>query len=392
MANRVLKLALHNGLLVLASAAPFVLAADLNSAMNYFQNKQYQAAASAFDQAAAKDPSDARALYYAALSYHYARSYDEAKKRYQQVIAKFPGTTQAEQASKAIRAWMIGNSNTAGATTHTTTKSPPDQQATIEGPGESRIYFSRQSGVMLVESELNGRRLPMIFDTGCEVTALGKNHLRQLGLPLPNGAPSGYAQGVGSANKIPTWNISVTIKIGSITRKNFLINVQEEMPGVPLLGQNFFDSFQYTIDNGDSSIHLKRTTSTVSRHNSSYDVPFSRLGKELVVNALVNGKPCPMIFDTGASQCSFPLKTIHSLGLHIPEDAQEGLSEGIGGITRTHSFPINRIQLGPIDKSNIVVHIPELHSMPLPLLGQNFYSDWQYTIDYQAKVIHFVRR
>ena len=42
----------------------------------------------------------------------------------------------------------------------------------------------------------------MIFDTGAEIVAVGKNHLREMGVSAPDGKPIGMAMGVGSAGGI----------------------------------------------------------------------------------------------------------------------------------------------------------------------------------------------
>lgn len=56
------------------------------------------------------------------------------------------------------------------------------------------------------------------------------------------------------------------------------------------------------------------------------------------------------------------------------------------------NFPVSSIKVGPIEKRDIMIGVPETAHMPHPLLGQSFFNDWQYTIDYQASVIRFVRR
>ncbi|MBK7838746.1 MAG: hypothetical protein IPJ49_13905 [Candidatus Obscuribacter sp.] len=56
------------------------------------------------------------------------------------------------------------------------------------------------------------------------------------------------------------------------------------------------------------------------------------------------------------------------------------------------AFPVRTIKLGPIEKRDFEIDVVASSNMPHPLLGQTFFGDYQYTIDYDNKLIHFVRR
>lgn len=111
-----------------------------------------------------------------------------------------------------------------------------------------------------------------------------------------------------------------------------------------------------------------------------------------MVLAQVNGKNLPVIFDTGAEACCFGKQHIAAVGITIPEDAQMSSSHGIAGSTSTRIFPIRSLKLGPIEKLDFEIGVVESSQMDHPLLGQTFYGGWQYTIDYENKYIHFLRR
>ena len=255
----------------------------------------------------------------------------------------------------------------------------------------------------MVDAEVNNRHIAMVFDTGAEVCAFGKNHLKELGIAPPQGRPTGYAMGVGDGGMIPTWEMNVDLKLGGIYRKNLPISVQDNLPGEPLLGQTFFNDFHYTIDNGANSIHFvtkqsPRAPVVASRGYSPsastadrYAVPFTKVGNEMVVVADVNGKPIRMIFDTGASATVFTQENIRQLGITIPEDAEPERHVGIAGDTAGVGFPVSRMRLGPIEKSSFRISVIQ-GLTGYPLLGQTFYGDWQYSIDNAAGMIRFVRR
>jgi aspartyl protease family protein len=116
------------------------------------------------------------------------------------------------------------------------------------------------------------------------------------------------------------------------------------------------------------------------------------MGNEIVVQAQVNGRNCPMIFDTGATVCAFSGAQVATLGIAIPEDARIGTVQGVAGLSRASIFPVSSIKLGPIEKRDFDIEVLQNAQLPLPLLGQTFYGDWQFTIDYEGKCIHFLRR
>jgi len=55
-------------------------------------------------------------------------------------------------------------------------------------------------------------------------------------------------------------------------------------------------------------------------------------------------------------------------------------------------FPVRRMTMGPIDKSDVMVTVSDGLSAGHGLLGQEFYQGWQYTIDYDHSLIMFKRR
>jgi predicted aspartyl protease len=268
-------------------------------------------------------------------------------------------------------------------------------------PDQCRIPFEKDQGLLFINAYFNNRPLRMVFDTGAEVVALGKNHLRELGINAPEGKPIGQASGVGSTSGVNVWDMRMNVKVGSIERPNFRCMIQESMPTPPLLGQSFFRDFEYTIDyNGSDKEHGNicftkkgsNLASAASMQASGYSVPFQREGNEMVVTATINGKPYPMFFDTGASGCTFSEKQLQELNIQIPDDAVVEQHIGIGGATTGHRFAIQSLRLGPIDKRDMQISATHASNMRHPLLGQTFYGDWQYTIDNAKSVINFVRR
>lgn len=402
-----LVLLIWTGLFVSCSAA---FCADGSRAVMLFQQGKFKEALPLFERIAKDNPNDVNALYYYALTLQRSGRLNEAKLKYNELVTRFPTSSAAQQAIKVLYPPRVMPSQTQSRMTSGSQRVDTSRQYNQTGssdfshlPQEARIYFRREGNSLLVDAQLNNRPITMVFDTGAEACAFGKNHLKELGIPIPQGPPVGMATGVGDGGNIPIWSATADMKVGPIVRKNMEIMVQENLPGEPLLGQTFFKDFRYTIDNGANSIHfvIKQRPPTVVASRSyspsaatadRYAVPFTLEGNEMIVHAQVNGKTIPMIFDTGASATVFTMDHIRQLGISIPEDdTEEERHVGIAGETSGIGFPVSRIRLGPIEKSNFRISVTNGMSGH-PLLGQTFYGDWQYSIDNANKLIHFLRR
>jgi len=377
------------------------------TAMAQFKARQYAPAAESFRKAIAADRSNSTLYYYYALCLHYSNDVRGAMVIYNQIMQYFPNTDAAARAQAAmgtLGAAPVRNApRQSGGDPEETTSIMPVMSTghpgggEISGPDECDLRFERINNALIFDVRVNDRPIKMIFDTGAEICAFGKNQLNDMRLPAPTGKPTGTVSGVGEGGAQNSWSMPVTMSVGPITRKNFAICVQDRLDGEPLLGQTFFQDFTYTIDNSASTIHLRRkgkqSGSIYSQgRNDPNAVPFTRAGNEIIVNLLVNGRSCPAIFDTGATHCSFTRQQVKALGVTIPEDARLGKAIGIAGETSTLNFPVTSVRLGPIEKRDFEISVAEFGSASHPLLGQTFYGDWQFTIDYDKQFIHFLRR
>ena len=57
-------------------------------------------------------------------------------------------------------------------------------------------------------------------------------------------------------------------------------------------------------------------------------------------------------------------------------------------------YNINHLRIGPIDCNDVTVaaHMINGFGNEEPLLGHEIFEGWQYTVDYDKKVIHLLRR
>lgn len=416
-------------LLAVAVAAPAPCSAagpTFAQGQKLFNSRQYPQAAAVLTQVVQANPGDVTALYYLGLSHQYSRNFPLAEKAYKTIIRNFPGSTQsnyAVTALQAMRSSSIGSvssrapsggtsgSNSSGTSSGASIRSYNDSSPFNETgnsasgirpgldsmPDECYVPFERQGNSLVVTAQVNNRPIRMIFDTGASMTAFGKNNLDTVGVAHPTGRPDGQAQGVGDGGAQNTWSMTADLRLGPIERKRFPISVQEVMPGEPLLGQTFFQDFRYTIDNGANTIHFIKKSKV---GGSIYDtgardpnsLPFVRVGNEMYVEAKVNGRPTRFIFDTGAEMTMLSRSQMSQLGISLPADAQVGTMTGIAGSSKAYFFNVDRLQAGPIDQRDVMVSCNERDNLPCGLLGQSFFKEWQYSIDYTNSRIKFLRR
>lgn len=110
-----------------------------------------------------------------------------------------------------------------------------------------------------------------------------------------------------------------------------------------------------------------------------------------VVKAQVNGRTIDMLYDTGATTCTFGMNHLQGLGIKPPGGAHTGFSVGVGdgGMQKTWDMRVN-LKVGQIERRNFPISV--LESLPTePLLGQTFFRDFRYEIDNQASAIRLVR-
>ena len=416
------------GLMLLSTAFtfswPVQAAADAYAlGVKQFGAKTYPLAAANFKKAIAANPKNDSARYYYALSLHYNKDIAGATKAYAELIRMMPDSNGASYARAALakldaallsslpmpsraaqQTYSQPGSTTSAAsaggaaTAQFRQSSPVASNPNDKLPDDCRIYYTLENNSFVLDAYVNGRPMKMIFDTGAEICAFGKDNLAAAGIPAPTGQSTGTAHGVGDGGAQATWGMNVDLKVGTIERKNFHIKVQDSVNGHALLGQTFFQDFTYTIDNGAHSIHfVKKRNSAGSSYavDPSRDpnaVPFVRQGNELVVTVAVNGRPTQLYFDTGATSVSLTKAQCKQLGITIPEDAENMEVIGIAGSTRAKLFNVRTLKMGPIEKRDFPIHVSDSEVAGLGLLGQTFYNDHQYTIDYERGYIHFLRR
>jgi predicted aspartyl protease len=357
-----------------------------------FNKKNYSKAAQIFELSKKANANNPELYYYSALTYEHLGKYDRAAHDYVYVAKNFPETSAAALSITALkrpsfaalaRGTVAGNRGP-GLDTY---------------PRETWVPFERIRNSVYVDATVNGRPMQMCFDTGASVCMLSIAALEQLGIEAPTGPPSGGVRGVGSNSSVAAWTIYTDLKLGKIERKHFPITVIQDPKAVPLLGENFYHDLRYTIDNASSTIVFKTQEAATSSPSVAgvtvgtngkyvYNVPFTMEGASIIVMVKIEGHLCPCIFDTGADLCCFTPKQISDLGLHPLDTGHKMITRGAGGLSEASICQLKDVQLGPIT-ADAFAAISSQALNPHPLLGQNFFKGYPYTIDHANKIIKF---
>lgn len=142
-----------------------------------------------------------------------------------------------------------------------------------------------------------------------------------------------------------------------------------------------------------------RAKSTRSGSGSSFGadpeqtrIYYTKQGEWAMVDADVNNRSTRMMFDTGAEGCLFSVDQLRQLGITPPKGPPTGTTSGIGSKEPVKAWDLNiDLKVGQIIRKNFPVQVLETYTLP-PLLGQSFFSDFEYTIDDSSSSILLSKR
>lgn len=370
--------------------APDKATQELLAGLASFNAKRFTEAADHFQKYLKGRTPDSRTTYYLALCYMQTGQTARAKQYFDYIVRNFPQSQEFALSQKALTRW--GGSTAPGPVAGVVGGGAADagvsdsELARLPDTTEFR-YKEGDAGHMEVTAWINNKPITCWFDTGASAF-FGKNNLRELGIPLPQGPSDGVTSGW-AGRQVETWHIMATVKIGNMTR-TLPLTVADEWEHPPLIGQDFVKGFQYAIDNGGKRITLtKKVASTaggMSPSKSLYDVPCLVQGEREYVSMTVDGKQCSQVLiDTGASSTIISLDQANSMGLEIPDNAPVMMMGGVGGAIPFRQVALD-IRLGPIFKQDFPVMVGGNAGCAI---GQDFMSGWRFTVDRDARMVKF---
>jgi clan AA aspartic protease (TIGR02281 family) len=387
----------------LGSNSAALAADDYSQGLSLFQARDYKNAAPLLRKAVFDRPGDANCFYYYALSCHYAKDFKAARIAYLEIINRYPSTEAASRAQKALLTLSPGlldsvsaspkgqsssgsrGTSSAGAVTSYGSSSGTSGDII---PVSSIVNFDLVDNHMVIDVAFNGRRMKGIFDTGAEMILMGKNHLTDLGLPLPTGETIARSRGVGGKIE-DVWGQRMDVTVGGVTRKNIMVHIQEHMDTLPLLGLPFVKGMNYAVESNAIRFNAKSTGATASLATDYNSVPYAMQGHTMVVQAKVNGKDTAMCLDTGAAATLFTKAQATALGINVSDEPEVSLGSGVGGAITGRYTTLGSISLGPVQQRDFRIGVSDSNHSPYPLLGKDFWEGHRFSVDEDRHVIHF---
>lgn len=196
---------------------------------NLFNSKMYKDALPYLQSSKSLYSYDNRAFYYEALCYHRMGQLNAAMSAYQNVIAKFPDSEAAELSKKALAGLRGGNSSS------TSSKPVPGGSLTKlksisvdQLPVELVLSVPEQDGKPVVEALVSGVKVKFVVDTTVADSVIGSDIAKQSKLPE-------------AAVKAKDDYYLHDIKLGTLTRAAFPIQISSKQPNSAVLGADFFE-------------------------------------------------------------------------------------------------------------------------------------------------------
>lgn len=267
---------------------------------------------------------------------------------------------------------------------------------TMNNPAWAKFHVN-QYGHMIVNAQMNGVPVRMLFDTGCEVTMATVSQLEEFGVKYKTGATKMRVQGVGGESETRVALVNLTV--GGLTRPvHVLVQDDSVIKGnqgaaaaldVPLLGENFFSDLTIEVDGPRERIGFSMPEGK-RPERSLGSVPFSRQGLNIMIRPKIMGRECDMILDTGASSLAFTDRQYSGLGFSRPTSADSSASLGVGGFREGYRFFIDTVELGPIKKRGVHASLSLNSNFPAPLFGVSFLGGAHFLVEPKLKQIFFL--
>jgi predicted aspartyl protease len=125
------------------------------------------------------------------------------------------------------------------------------------------FIFQEAGNRIIVEVELNGKKLPMMLDTGnsaCTVKFMSTQQATSYGCKPPADAETSTHTGVSGSGKALEYT-ATRLKLGPIDKSNVRVSANVDALSdseAPLLGHDFFEGWQYNIDLKERKLWLLR--------------------------------------------------------------------------------------------------------------------------------------
>ncbi len=127
---------------------------------------------------------------------------------------------------------------------------------------------------------------------------------------------------------------------------------------------------------------------TVENVSADETIPFTARAGIKFVTVLINGVPIELIFDTGADNIVLNKDTLQRLGITTYSTTRKLQVQTAGCVIDGYVLTLGSIKVGNIERYNYdIAYIP---SSTKNLLGSSFFTNYNYYIDEDYKVIRLI--
>ena len=332
-----------------------------------YNQKKYRESLAAFR----KQKQTATVLYYEGLCYANLQDHGNAKTTFAQIEQYFPSSPEALLVASYLHTPELTNPAPLNLGKQSDDKNDADEIARnaelSKLPDKVKVDYKKDRGLMRLKATVNGSAEEFVFDTGAELTVLNRETAAKLKFD-----PAKCVRTTTSTPRGPEPALMTvaTVQFGELTRtvKIIIMNLP-----VNLIGANFWDGYNYEIDEWYIRLSKKKAASNIALRpsvNSKFFVPFEQMGNLMKVNIQMNGSTFPAVFDTGCQGSDISLCPSHAYKL--------GFSRRLN--------QVERFEFGPITAH----HVPaRINQGELTLIGPELLGGRRFTIDRENKTIEF---
>ncbi len=251
--------------------------------------------------------------------------------------------------------------------------------------------FHKQRQIF-IPGAVNGHDVPMMLDTGAEVTLIDKGLAEALGIVGEGEIP---AVGTSGSESVALAR-GVDIRLGAVTLKNLTVGIYDFAPlaaamkhPLPvLLGKEVMNEAVIDIDFAASRIRMVDRAAYRPTTAAREVALVTLTGLRAVPIRIEDGPEVLGMFDLGSAKALtlFP-SYVAEHGLLDGRAVSEGSSHGVGGLSAVRTMTVQRLHLAGFDLEDVAADVPEAHGIwvrdvAAANLGLPLFSRFRLAIDF----------
>ncbi|HNB17095.1 MAG TPA: retroviral-like aspartic protease family protein [Candidatus Obscuribacter sp.] len=120
------------------------------------------------------------------------------------------------------------------------------------------VPFERDGKEIRVMTEIEGKKVPMWLDTGASWVSMSASQAQACGIAVPDDARVVQTRGVNGLSRTRFVRVR-SMRLGPVDKRDYEIGVADSLPSpYPLLGGDFLQNQQFTVDYDRGVIHFGR--------------------------------------------------------------------------------------------------------------------------------------